>query len=77
MATRKLLLKDLPTGMCQLLLLFWQTEEATGQERHLPEPELVEAFLQWFLKEYSPEEMLEGDKKFLEENGYPLIPSGS
>ena len=74
------MLKDLPTGLSQLLLLYWQTEEATDEERNLPEAEKVEAFLQWCRQpdnyKWGHPNNKETDK-WLTEHGYSRIPNGN
>jgi len=80
MSKIKLTLDDLPTGLRQMFLLYWQTDEATDEQKALPHQEKVEAFLQWCRQEDNFNWSGQNSQKmanWLTEHGYSRIPNGS
>lgn len=45
--SKKFKLTELPMGLHEMFCLYWQTEEATPEQRALPHEEAVEAFLSY------------------------------
>ena len=65
---------DLPSGLRDLMRMFWEPEEASDKELNLPEAERVEAFLQWCRKDFNWEGQNKKAAQWLIENGYTPIP---
>jgi hypothetical protein len=78
MENKKAILKaDLPSGLLDLMRMFWEPEEASDKELNLPEAERVEAFLQWCRQDFNWEGKDEEAINWLLERGYSPMPSGS
>lgn len=71
---KPILRKDLSNGLFGLFVFYWETEEASEEERNLPEEEEIRAFLNWCRVE-NWEPLMDKDKRFLIENGYFPLPT--
>lgn len=69
--SKKFKLTELPMGLQEMFRLYWQTEEATPEQRALPHEEAVEAFLQWCRNPENFNWKNGGEsQRWLMENGY-------
>ena len=78
MLNKKEILKDdLPSGLRDLMRMFWEPEEASDEELNLPESVRVKAFLQWCRPNFNWDGKDEEAIGWLQENGYSPMPSGN
>lgn len=71
---KSILRKDLDNGLSGLFVFYWETEEASEEERKLPEEQEIKAFLNWCrIENWEP--LMEKDKRFLIDNGYFPLPT--